>query len=303
LGPGRDHVPLGPKTITDTPVPQLSEALIAILAGAHGVVEITTRLRSAPGVPAACGRQAWAAPSVVQDPLEAGTAAKGEPMPRAMDAIDRRHRRGSRHAYDQRLQGWDADLRGMPCGTKAAFATHGSLAHQRHRRGRQRGRVVATRDDAIVVDRLCGGTRPLTSARQPLVQATEPTLELAAGQRRRTVWRIDAGGGSVADVHGRLAHHEHVHGQDDAGTRAQSVAERVPAWVEEPRIAAPQVGGVTRAPTVSSCSVRRVAGRCRKHNGQWGVEVWIATLEPHEVIERSRPPVDRRHDPVAVLLA
>jgi hypothetical protein len=267
LGPGRDHVPLGQQTITYTPGQKLSEALIAILAGAQGVVAITTRLRSAPGWPAACGRQAWAAPSVVQDPLEAGIAANVAPMPRALDAIDRRHRRGYRHDDDQRLQGLDADRRGMPCGNKAAFATTGSLAHQRHRRGRQRGRVVATRDDELVVERLCGGTRHLTSALQPWVQATAPTLALDEGQRRRTVWRMDAGGGSVADVHGRLAHHEHVHGTDDAGTRAQSLAERVTDWGEEPRLAARQGGGVTRAPTVYSCSVRRVAGRCRQHNG------------------------------------
>jgi hypothetical protein len=267
----RDHVHIGQKTITYTPVHTWSEACIAILAGAHGFVASNQRRRSDPGLPAAFGRQACAEPSVVQDTLDACTEANVEHMHRAMDAIYRRHSRGYRHDYDQSLQVLDADMSGMPCGKKAAFATTGDCAHQRHRRGRQLGRVVATRYDEIGVDRLFGGTRPLTSALQPLVQATEQTLERHAGKRRRTVWRLDAGGGSVAAVNWLLAHHDHVHGKDYSGTRAQRVAESVTAWVEDPRIAARQVGWVTLAPTVYSCAVRRVAGRCRKNNGQWGV--------------------------------
>jgi hypothetical protein len=234
---------------------------------------------------------------VVPETLEACTEANVEPMPRAMDAIYRRHRRGERPDSDQSLQGLDAEMSGMPCGTTAAFATKGYVAPQRKRRGRQLGRVVATRDDDIVIDRLFGGTRPRTSALQPLVQATAQTLDLDAGKRRRTVWRLDAGGGSVADVHWLLAHHDHVHGKDDSGTRAQSLAERVTAGVEEPRIAEPQVGWVTLAPTVYRRPVRRRAVRCRKNTGHWGVGVLISTLEPHEVIEWSRQPVDRLNDP------
>jgi hypothetical protein len=303
FGPVRDHVHIGQKTITYTPVQKLSDAFIAILAGAHGFVEINQRLRSDPGLQAAFGRQACAEQSVVQDTLDACTEANVEQMHRAMDAIYRRHSRGYRPDYDQSLQVLDADMSGMPCGKKAAFATKGYFAHQRNRRGRQLGRVVATRYDEIVVDRLFGGTMQLTSALQPLVQATEQTLELDEGKRRRTVWRIDAGGGSVADINWLLAHHYHVHCKDYSGTRAQSLAESVTEWVEDPRIAERQVGWVTLAPTVYSCAVRRVAVRCRKHNGQWGVGVLISTLEPHEVIELSRQPVDRLNDPVAVLLA
>jgi hypothetical protein len=105
-------------------------------------------------------------------------------------------------------------MSGRPCGQKAAFAPSGSLAHQRHRRGRQRGRVGATRYDAIVVARLWAGTTHLTGARRPLGQATEQTLARETATRRRTVWRLDAGGGSGANVTWLLDHHDHVHGQD-----------------------------------------------------------------------------------------
>ena len=39
----------------------------------------------------------------------------------------------------------DIDLSGMPCGKKAALATKGYFANQRNRRGRQLGRVLASR--------------------------------------------------------------------------------------------------------------------------------------------------------------
>ena len=303
FGPVRDHVHIGQKTITHPPVQKFYEAFIAILAGAHGFVEINKRRRSDPGMPAAFGRQGCAEPSVVQETLDACPEANVEQRHHAMDAIYRRHRRGYRHDYAQRFQGLDGEMSGMPGGTKAACATKGSCATQRHRRGRQVGRVLATRDDAIVVDRLLGGTTQLTSALRPLGQATEQTLERDEHPRCRTVWRLDAGGGSVADVHGLLEHNSHVHGKDSSGTRAQTLAASVTAGVEDPRIPERHVGWVTVAPTASSRPVRRVAVRCRKQNGQWGVGVLISTLSPHEVLALARQPVDRVTAPSAVLLA
>jgi hypothetical protein len=87
FGPVRDQVHIGQKTITHTPVQQLSDAFIAILAGAHGFVEINKRLRSDSGLQAAFGRQGWAEQAVVQDTLDAGTETNVEQMHHAIDAI------------------------------------------------------------------------------------------------------------------------------------------------------------------------------------------------------------------------
>ena len=175
FGPVREQVHMNQKTITHTPVQKLYDAFIALLAGAHGLVEINKRLRADPGLQAAFGRQTCAEQSVVQETLDACTEANVAQMHHAMDAIYRRQSQGYRHNYRQRLQVLDVDMTGMPCGKKAAFATKGSFAKQRNRRGRQLGRVLATRYDAIVVDRLFGGTTQLTSALRPLVQAAERT--------------------------------------------------------------------------------------------------------------------------------
>ena len=247
-GPVRDHVHIAQKTITHTPVQKLYDAFLALLAGAHGVVEINKRLRSDPGLQAAFGRQTGAEHSVVQETLDACTEAKVTQLSHAMDAIYRRQSQGYRHDSTQRLQVLDVEMTGMPCGTKAACATTGSCATQRHRRGRQLGRVLAPRYGDSVVDRLFGGTTPLTAALQPLVQAAEQTLERDADTRSRTVWRIDAGGGSVADVHWLLRHGYHVHGKDYSGTRAQTLAASVTQWLDDPRVRERQVGWVTVAP-------------------------------------------------------
>jgi hypothetical protein len=114
---------------------------------------------------------------------------------------------------------------------------------------------------------------------------------------------MDAGGGSVADSNGLLAHNYHVHCKDYASARAQSLAARVTAWVDDPRIPERQVGWVTLPPTAYSRPVRRVAVRCRKKNGPWGVGVLISTLSPDEVVALARQPVDRVKAPDAVLLA
>jgi hypothetical protein len=88
----------------------------------------------------------------------------------------------------------------MPCGKKAAFASKGYFAKQRNRRGRQLGRVLASGYHQIVLDQLFDGKTQLSSALQPLIQAAEDVLELSEAKRARTSVRIDAGGGSLADV-------------------------------------------------------------------------------------------------------
>jgi hypothetical protein len=301
--PVRDQVHIAQKVVKHTPVQKLYDAFITLLAGAHGLVEINKRLRADPGLQAAFGRKACAEQSVVQETLDACTDTNVAQMHQAMDTIYRQHGRGYAHDYTRSLQVLDVDMTGMPCGKKAAFASKGYFANQRNRRGRQLGRVLATRYDEIVVDRLFNGKTQLTTALQPLVLAAEQTLDLADDTRRRTLWRIDAGGGSVEDVNWLLGRGYQVHCKDYSGTRAQTLAASVTTWVEDPRIPERQVGWVPVAATPYSRPVRRIAVRCRKKTGQWGVGVLISTLTPQEVIALTQQPVDRVNDPTAVLLA
>src|SRR5258706_11234775 len=78
-------VQIAQKTIKDTPSEKLYDALISILAGAHGLVEINTRLRADAALQWAFGRSRCAEQSVVQDTLNACTAENVEQMEQAME--------------------------------------------------------------------------------------------------------------------------------------------------------------------------------------------------------------------------
>src|SRR5215210_1236295 len=303
FGPIRSTVTIAQKTVKHTPAQKLYDAFITMLAGAHGLVEVNARLRSDRALQAAFGRAGCAEQSVVQETLDACTAENVAQLERAVDAIYRRHSRGYRHDYATSWQVLDADMSGLPCGPKAACATKGYFAKQRNRRGRQLGRVVASVYDEVVVDRLFAGTTQLSAALQPLVLAAERTLALDEAKRARTILRVDAGGGSLADVNWALGRGYQVHAKDYSTQRATVLAASVTAWVDDPRTPGRQVGWVTLPPSEYVRPVRRLAVRCRKKDGGWGYGVIISTLPPRDAILLTRQPLDRGADPAAVLLA
>src|SRR5205823_3083339 len=198
--PIEQGVQIAQKTIKDRPTDKLYDALIAMLAGAHGLVEINSRLRADAALQEAFGRSRCAEQSVVQETLDACSSEHVTQMEQAMQSIYRQQSQGYRHDSARQYQILDVDMSGMPCGPKAAFASKGYFAKQRNRRGRQLGRVLASRYEEVVVDRLFDGTTQLTRALQPLVLAAEGTLHLDASKRSRTIVRGDAGGGSLDDV-------------------------------------------------------------------------------------------------------
>jgi hypothetical protein len=302
FGPIRTSVKIAQKTVKYAPIDKLYDAFISILAGAHGLVEINTRLRSDPALQVAFGRSACADQSVVQDTLNACTTEQVTQLDQALTTIYRQHAQGYAHDYTAAWQILDADLTGMPCGKKAAFATKGYFPQQRYRRGRQLGRVLATRYHEIVVDQLFNGTTYLRTALRPLITAAAQILELNRAKRARTIVRIDAGGGSVGEINWLLTQGYQVMAKDYSGQRAQKLAQSVTHWVDDPRIAGRQVGWVSASTSAYVRDVRRIAVRCRKQNGQWGVGVLISTLEATDVLALNGQPTTVQ-DGDAVLLA
>ncbi len=292
FGPIRQQVHINQKTVRYTPTDKLYDAWIAILAGAHGLVEVNTRLRSDPVLQAAFGRRACAEQSVIQDTLDACDATTVQQMEQALTTIYRQHSRASRHDYAQQVQVIDIDMTGLPCGPKAAFATKGYFAKQRNRRGRQLGRVLATHYHEVVVEHLVPGTDQLPKALRPLVDATEQVLELDAARRTRTLIRVDAGGGSVDDLNWLLGRGYQVLAKAYSGKRARKLATTVTAWVDDPRVAGRQIGWIPEAAPEYVRRVLRIAVRCPKKNGQWGIGVLIAAGDDMDeaVPATGRPP-------------
>ncbi len=99
FGPIHKTVRIAQKTVKHTPIDKLYDAFISLLAGAQGLVEINTRLRSDPALQAALGRKRCAEQSVVQETLDACTAEHVEQMEQALDTIYRQHSQGYRHNY------------------------------------------------------------------------------------------------------------------------------------------------------------------------------------------------------------
>jgi Transposase DDE domain group 1 len=303
LAPIRTQVTIMQKTLVHTPFNKLTDAFITILAGAHGLVEVNTRLRSDTALQEAFGRTACADQSTIQATLNACTDATVSQLTTALTAIYRRHSQGYRHPYAQRYQLLDVDLSGLPCGPKAALATKGYFAKQRNRRGHQLGRVVATRYGEIVTDQLFAGTVGLTKAFIPLVEAAEQVLGLDATKRQRTLLRIDSGGGSIADVNWALARGYQIHTKDYSRQRARNLGQSVTDWIDDPQIPGRQVGWVTTPAPEYVRPVSRVAVRWKQKSGQWEYAVIISTLLAQAVLAETSQPAARIFDAHAVLLA
>jgi len=303
--PITEEVRIAQKTVKYTPIEKLIDAEIAILAGVHGMVEINKRVRPDLGLQAAFGRDGCAEQSVVQDTLDACTLENVKQMQAALDRIYRQHSQGYQHKYQKTWQLLDADMTGRPCGKKAAFATKGYFAKQRNRRGRQEGYLIATLYEEIVTKQLFDGKTQLTKGLHPLVEAAEKTLGLDQEEekRKRTILRVDSGGGSVNDINWVLQRSYHLHSKDYSGTRAQNLAESVIEWFDDPLNPERQVGWVTAEADCYCRPVRRIAVRCRKKNGQWAVGVIISTLSPQDMLTLTDQPQDRITDPQTVLLA
>jgi hypothetical protein len=194
-------------------------------------------------------------------------------------------------------------MSGLPCGPKAAFATKGYFAKQRNRRGRQLGRVLASRYGEIVVDRLFEGKTQLTRALQPLLLAAEETLQLDEDKRRHTIVRVDAGGGSLEDVNWLLARSYLVHCKDYSGRQAKRLAQSVQEWFVDPHQPEREFGWVTEAADAYVHPVKRIVVRCRKPDGTFAHGVLISALSAQQVLTLTGQPLCCLEDPATVLLA
>jgi Transposase DDE domain group 1 len=303
FGPIRTQVQIRQKTVKHTPADKLYDAFISLLAGAHGLVEINTRLRTDPGLQQAFGRSACAEQSVVQETLDACTAENVTQLQQALDEIYRQHGQSVQHDYQASFLLLDVDMSGLPCGPKAVFATKGYFAGLYHRRGRQVGRVLATQYEEVVVDRLFAGNVQLIKALQPLVEAAETTLHLDAAKRTRTMIRVDAGSGTLDDLNWLLARGYEIMAKEYSGQRVLRLVKTVSEWIQDPDWSERSFGWVTEPPTGYVRPVRRIAVRCRRQDGTFAYGVLICSLSAQQVLAVLGRRSTQAADPIAVLAA
>jgi hypothetical protein len=83
----REQVTIEQKKVVHTPLDKLTDTFIIVLAGAHGLVEINTRLRSDCALQEAFGRQACTEQSTLQATLNAATDVTVQQMTSALTTI------------------------------------------------------------------------------------------------------------------------------------------------------------------------------------------------------------------------
>ena len=308
FGPIRERVNINQKTVKHTPVDKLYDAFITILAGAHGLSEINTRLRSDVALQRAFGRSACAEQSVVQETLSACTSTNVAQMMQALDTIFRQHSLAYHHNYKSALLVLDVDMTGMPCGKQADESKKGYFGPHNIRYGRQMGRVVASLYEEVGIDRLYPGNFQLTNTLQPLLMDAEQTLGLDQQKRQRTVLRVDAGGGSFDDVNWMLERGYQVHCKNFSSQRAEIEARSVTEWVDDPKHPGRQLGWAVTDPHYDDGwnyirPVRRLIIRWPKKKVQFGYAMLISTLESREVIKLLGLPAHKANDTTEVMLA
>jgi len=293
LQPIEELVRIRQKTVKYSPVQKLMDGLITILAGAHGLSEINTRLRSDPALQRAFGRTGCAEQSVVQETLDASSATNVKQMEQATREIFQTHSLAYRHNYKQSWQVLDVDMTGLPCGSKSVKADKGYFSKEGIRHGRQHGRVIAAEYEEVVVDKLYNGKVQLLTAQRSLARVAAEALGLDEEKRKRTIIRVDAGGGSVDEVNWLLGADYQLHCKDFSSARAKNLAATVKEWVSDPHTPGRELGWVDEPGDEYVRGVRRLALRWKKKNGQMSYAVILSTLEPRDVILLAKQPIDR----------
>lgn len=278
-----EQVHIQQKVMQYQPQEKLLDCFINILAGGQGLIEIETLVRPDSVLQRAFGRSGCAEQSTISDTLDACDAQTSAQMRTALRAILRRYGQGCQHDYTRQRQVLDVDMTGWPGGCQGEGVEKAFFPDKVHRRGRQLGRVLATRYDEVVVDRLYPGKRQLESCLAELMGEAEGILDLrgdsvaAQNRRENTVLRVDGGGGTEADINWMLSRGYAIMVKLHNAKRTYKLAQSVETWVSDEKVPERQIGWVTR-PTPYVLPTRQLAIRHRKHGGKHTGEFGYSVL-------------------------
>jgi Transposase DDE domain group 1 len=275
--PIQNHVTIKQKVRQHTPLDKLLDCFINILAGGTGVVEVNTRVRPDHSVQRAFGRLTCAEQSTISDTLNACTPENVQQLRHAIQIILREHGQSCHHDYAATWQLLDVDVTGMPAGRQGEGVTKGYFAKQKNRRGRQLGRVLATWYDEIIVDRLYDGKQQLNHSLIELVTLAENALELTENQRKRTILRLDGGGGEDDQINWVLVRDYQLLVKVKNWRRAKKLCASVTHWYPDPKVPGRQLGWVDE-PYAYVKPTRQLGLRTLKKNGTWSEHVLVFTL-------------------------
>ena len=278
-------VQIAQKTVKDSPQDKVQDILLALLAGTQSLVQLNTLLRQDAALQQAAGRERAAEQSVAQQTLDAATSANVDQLQQVLTRLLRRHGQVAHHAFRSQWLILDVDLTGLPAGKRAEQSVKGYFSQPKNRRGRQQGRVLASQYGEIVLDALYPGNTLLVSVLPQLIEQAAGVLGLSPFQRRRTIIRVDGGGGSIASVNFLLSQDYAVVTKDYSFRRTALLAKSVSEWVSDSAQPTRQMGWVTVQSREYVRPVRRMAVRSRSAKGRWQYAVLLfANLSDFDVL-------------------
>jgi hypothetical protein len=279
------------KTVKHRPIEKVLDALINILAGGQGIVEVNTRVRTDKALQRAFGRKRCAEQSTISETLNACTEENVEQMRKALQTIYRNQGLGYKHVYENGYQVIDVDMTGMVAGRKAEHATKGFFSGKRNRRGRQLGRVLASLYDEIVYEKLYPGTVQLEKSLQELILGAETVLVMDEKRRKKTIVRVDGGGGRDEDINWMLERDYLIVTKVKNWKRAYKLAKSVTRWFPDPKVPDRELGWVEE-PYPYCRPTRQIAMRWSKGENSWHYRILVFSLSDEmlfELIRQSMP--------------
>ena len=144
------------------------------------------------------------------------------------------------------------------------------------------GRVYATLYDEIVSERLYPGKTQLNRSLMDLVTDAETILNLNPGFRKRTILRIDGGGGNDADINWLLGRGYQLLVKVTHWKRVEKLATTVSIWETDPKDPRRQAGWVT-IPFAYDQPTRQLAVRCQGKKGKWHIAILVFNLDDDQL--------------------
>jgi hypothetical protein len=286
-----EHVKIKQKVIQHSPTDKVKDLLINILAGGQGVADVNNRVRVDKTIQLAFGRRSCAEQSTISETLNACSGKNVQELAGALNEIYRHHGQGYQHDYGKRCQVLDIDMSALLSGKQAEGATKGYFSGHENRRGRQLGRVTASLYDEIVCEQLYSGTQQLDTNLPELIEMAEKVLGLDQNRRKRTILRVDAGGGTDANINFYLSRGYFGMTKAKNWNRTCKLVKSVTNWQPIPQLPDHESGWVGQ-PHAYVCPTRQLAVRWPdKKNGGWHYSVLVFNLTNALIFQLAHTPM------------
>jgi hypothetical protein len=265
------------KTVKHSPSDKLKDLLINIWAGGARISSVNTVLRTDEGLQRLFGRNTCAEQSTISETLNMVSGENVIEMADFMRQVYRDHSSFYRHDYKKHWLLMDVDLTGLTAGRKAEGSEKGYFSGERNGRGRQVGRVYASQYDEIVHEQLYPGKVQLEASLLELVEKAETVLDSNENRRKRTIVRVDGGGGTDKNIDQLLLDGYWLVIKVKNWQRTQKLIKTVTTWHRLSELPGHDVGWV-EMPHPYAKATRQLAIRWPKEKGGFHYCVLVFNL-------------------------